>query len=99
VKLCCILQKPLVSRFRNTAGALNQSRSSPTIHYAKFAAMGHADRVVVAQQDRMVDPELARVMAGRAMSETIELHGSHAIFLSRLKDVAALIKRAAKAAE
>jgi hypothetical protein len=40
-----------------------------------------------------------RFMTGRAKSETIELPGSHAIFLSHPKEVAALIERAAKAAE
>jgi pimeloyl-ACP methyl ester carboxylesterase len=37
--------------------------------------------------------------AGRAKSETIELKGSHAIFLSHPKEVAALIEKAAQAAE
>ena len=38
-------------------------------------------------------------MAGRAKSETIELNGSHAIFISHPKEIAALIERAAKAAK
>jgi len=38
-------------------------------------------------------------MTGRAKSETIELPGSHATCLSHPKEVAALIERAAKAAE
>ena len=54
---------------------------------------------VVAQQDRMINPDLERFMTGRARSETIELPGSHAVFLSHPKEVAALIERAAKAAE
>src|SRR5580700_4565593 len=54
---------------------------------------------VVSQQDRMINPELERFMAGRAKSQTIELRGSHAIFLSHPKEVAALIETAAKAAE
>jgi pimeloyl-ACP methyl ester carboxylesterase len=54
---------------------------------------------VVAQQDRMINPDLERFMAGRAKSETIELTGSHAIFLSHPQEVAALIEKAAKAAE
>lgn len=54
---------------------------------------------VVSQQDRMINPELERFMAARAKSETIELSGSHAIFLSHPKEVAALIERAAKAAK
>ena len=53
---------------------------------------------VVAQQDRMINPELERFMSRRAKSETIELPGNHAIFLSHPKEVAALIEKAAKAA-
>jgi len=54
---------------------------------------------VVATQDRMINPELERFMSKRAKSETIELAGSHAIFLSHPKEVAALIEKAAKAAQ
>ena len=53
---------------------------------------------VVSQGDRMINPDLERFMAGRAKSHTIELSGSHAIFLSHSKEVAALIETAAKAA-
>jgi pimeloyl-ACP methyl ester carboxylesterase len=52
---------------------------------------------VVAQQDRMINPDLERFMSRRAKSETIELPGSHAIFLSHPKEVAALIEKAAEA--
>jgi pimeloyl-ACP methyl ester carboxylesterase len=54
---------------------------------------------VVSQGDHMINPELERFMAGRAKSQTIELRGSHAIFLSHPKEIAALIERAAKAAK
>src|SRR5262245_12697841 len=50
-------------------------------------------------QDRMINPELMRFMSQRAKSETVELPGSHAIFLSHSKEVAALIEKAAKAAQ
>jgi pimeloyl-ACP methyl ester carboxylesterase len=53
---------------------------------------------IVAQQDREINPDLERFMSRRAKSETIELPGNHAIFLSRPKEVAALIEKAAKAA-
>jgi pimeloyl-ACP methyl ester carboxylesterase len=53
---------------------------------------------IVAQQDREINPDLERFMSSRAKSETIELPGNHAIFLSRPKEVAALIEKAAKAA-
>jgi pimeloyl-ACP methyl ester carboxylesterase len=51
---------------------------------------------VVAKQDRMINPELERFMTNRAKSETIELPGSHAVYVSHAKDVAALIEKAAK---
>jgi hypothetical protein len=38
-------------------------------------------------------------MAKRAQSQVIELPGSHAIFLSHAREVAALIERAAKTAK
>jgi len=53
---------------------------------------------VIAKQDRMINPELERFMSKRAQSETIELAGSHAIFLSHAREVAALIEKAASAA-
>jgi pimeloyl-ACP methyl ester carboxylesterase len=53
---------------------------------------------VVAKDDRMINPDLERFMTGRAKSGTIELPGSHAVFLSHPKAVAALIEKAARAA-
>ena len=50
-------------------------------------------------QDREIDPQLLRFMATRAKSETIELAGSHALFYTHAKEVAALIEKAAKGAE
>jgi pimeloyl-ACP methyl ester carboxylesterase len=52
---------------------------------------------VVAQQDRMINPDLERFMYKRSHTQTIELPGSHAIFLSHPAEVAALIEKAAKA--
>jgi pimeloyl-ACP methyl ester carboxylesterase len=54
---------------------------------------------VVATQDRMINPDLERFMAKRAQSQVIELPGSHAIFLSHAREVAALIEKAAMAAK
>jgi pimeloyl-ACP methyl ester carboxylesterase len=54
---------------------------------------------VIPQQDRMINPDLQRFMTKRAKSETVELPGSHAIFLSHASEVAALIEKAAKAAK
>jgi pimeloyl-ACP methyl ester carboxylesterase len=53
---------------------------------------------VVAKDDRMINPELERFMAKRAKSDMIELPGSHAVFVSHPAEVAALIEKAAKAA-
>ena len=53
----------------------------------------------VGSEDREIDPELLRFMARRAKSETIELTGSHALFITRAREVAALIEKAAKAAQ
>jgi pimeloyl-ACP methyl ester carboxylesterase len=58
---------------------------------------GKPSYAVIAQQDRMINPDLERFMTRRAKSETIELAGSHAIYLSHAKEVAALIEKAAKA--
>jgi pimeloyl-ACP methyl ester carboxylesterase len=54
---------------------------------------------VIPQQDREINPELERFMSVRAKSETIELPGSHAIFLLHPKAIAALIEKAARAAQ
>ena len=55
---------------------------------------------VIPMQDRMINPDLERFMTKRAKSqEVIELPGSHAIFLSHAREVAALIEKAATAAE
>jgi pimeloyl-ACP methyl ester carboxylesterase len=52
---------------------------------------------LVASRDRNINPDLERTMAKRAGSETIEVPGSHAVYVSKPKDVARLIERAAKA--
>jgi len=54
---------------------------------------------VISKQDRMINPDLERFMAKRAQSQVIELPGSHAIFLSHAREVAALIEKAATAAK
>lgn len=54
---------------------------------------------IVAEQDRMINPDLERFMTRRAKSQTIELPGSHAVFLSHPQEVAAEIEKAARAAD
>jgi pimeloyl-ACP methyl ester carboxylesterase len=52
---------------------------------------------LVATRDHNINPDLERTMAKRAGSEIIEVPGSHAVYISKPKDVARLIERAAKA--
>jgi hypothetical protein len=52
---------------------------------------------LVATRDRNINPDLERSMAKRAGSETIEVSGSHAVYVSKPEDVARLIERAARA--
>jgi len=52
---------------------------------------------LIASRDRNINPDLERSMAKRAGSETIEVPGSHAVYVSKPEDVARLIERAAKA--
>src|ERR1700722_7258255 len=54
---------------------------------------------VIPSKDRQINPELERFMAGRAKSKTLELPGSHVIFLLHPKEVAALIEKAARTAK
>jgi pimeloyl-ACP methyl ester carboxylesterase len=53
----------------------------------------------VATQDREINPDLERFMAKRAGSTTIEVKGSHAIYMSQPAAVAKLIEQAAKDAK
>jgi pimeloyl-ACP methyl ester carboxylesterase len=52
---------------------------------------------LVASRDHNINPDLERKMAKHAGSETIEVPGSHAVFMSKPDEVARLIERAAKA--
>ena len=51
---------------------------------------------LVATEDRMIPPAAQRVMAKRAGSTVVEEKGSHAIYVSQPKAVAALIAKAAE---
>jgi pimeloyl-ACP methyl ester carboxylesterase len=53
----------------------------------------------VATEDREINPDLERFMAKRAGSTTIEVRGSHAIYMSQPAIVAKLIERAARDAK
>ena len=51
---------------------------------------------LVATEDRMIPPPAQRMMAKRAGAALVEVAGSHAIYVSKPKDVAALIEKAAQ---
>jgi hypothetical protein len=52
---------------------------------------------LIATLDHNINPDLERRLAKRAGSETIEVPGSHAVYVSKPEDVARLIELAAKA--
>lgn len=52
--------------------------------------------MLVAGNDKTINPDLERWYAARAKSDTVEVPGaSHAVYVSRPKEVAALIEKAA----
>ena len=53
---------------------------------------------LVATEDRMIPPPAQRFMSKRIGATVVETAGSHAIYVSRPKDVAAVIERAAREA-
>ena len=53
---------------------------------------------LVATEDRMIPPPAQRLMAQRTGATVVEVSGSHAVYVSRPNDVAALIAKAAKGA-
>jgi hypothetical protein len=50
---------------------------------------------LVAADDRMIPPPAQRAMATRAGAKVTEVPGSHAVYVSRLQEVAVLIANAA----
>jgi pimeloyl-ACP methyl ester carboxylesterase len=52
---------------------------------------------LVATEDKMIPPPAQHFMSKRAGSTVVEVKGSHAIYVSQPKAVAAIIERAAKA--
>lgn len=54
---------------------------------------------LVTTQDRMIPPSVQRMMAKRSGARTIEVDSSHAVMLSRPREVAAFIESAAVAAK
>ena len=54
---------------------------------------------LVATEDRMIPPAAQRAMSKRAGSTVVEVSGSHAVYVSRPAEVAALIEEAVAAAK
>lgn len=54
---------------------------------------------IVATEDRAINPDLERSMYQRSRSTTIEIKGSHVIYMSQPKAVAAFIEKAATEAK
>jgi pimeloyl-ACP methyl ester carboxylesterase len=50
---------------------------------------------LVATEDRMIPPDAQRAMARRTGSSVVEVSGSHAVYVSQPRAVAALIETAA----
>jgi hypothetical protein len=87
-----------VSRFM----AISQVPVSGEAFNAKATAAAWKQKpsyAVIPTQNRMINPDLERFMTKRAQSQVVELPGSHAIFLSHAREVAALIEKAATAAK
>jgi pimeloyl-ACP methyl ester carboxylesterase len=51
---------------------------------------------MVATEDRAINPEQERMMAKRARAKTIEVRGSHVVYMSHPQETAKLIKEAAR---
>ncbi|HEV8201501.1 MAG TPA: alpha/beta hydrolase [Candidatus Polarisedimenticolia bacterium] len=68
--------------------ALNGAVSEP-------AWKGKPSFYLVATDDRMIPPDAQRTMARRAGATMVEVKGSHSVYVSQPKAVAALIERAA----
>jgi|SRR5580704_13943736 pimeloyl-ACP methyl ester carboxylesterase len=82
--------------------AISQAPIAESTFGAKVTVAAWKERpsyAVIPKQDRLINPELHRFMTKRAGAQTIELQGSHAIFLSQPKEVAALIEKAARASK
>ena len=53
---------------------------------------------IVATEDKSINPDIQRNMYKRSNTKTIEIKGSHVVFISHAKEVAAFIIQAAEEA-
>ncbi len=64
-------------------------------HFTEAAWKTKPSWAIVATEDKSIDPGLERTMYKRAGSKVTELTGSHVVFMSKPKEVAAVIEAAA----
>jgi pimeloyl-ACP methyl ester carboxylesterase len=81
----------LVSVFLGAVQALSGAITTP-------AWQAKPSWYLVAKGDKLIPPAAQRTMAKRARATTVEAAGSHAIYVSKPAEIAALIEQAAKAA-
>ena len=88
-----------VSLLSSAPAANNDMRATQDdFLYLDPAAWHHKKSwALVATRDHNINPDLERKMAKRAGSQTIEVPASHAVYVSKPRDVASLIEQAAKA--
>ncbi|MVT01938.1 alpha/beta hydrolase [Enterobacter sp. 10-1] len=83
-------------------GAQSQIPTSPTSLGAVVTQAAWRTKpswYMVAKADKIINPDLERMYAKRAKSHTVEVDGSHSVFQSHPKEVAALIEQAANGAQ
>ena len=79
-----------------TADEPHEKPQTKNARKAQSTTEGKKKRKLVAGSDRTISPDLERWYAKRAKSHTVEVPGaSHAVYVSRPKEVAALIEDAA----
>ena len=89
------IAKPVANFMAHSQMMLAQAAGSAPVTAAAWRQK--KSWALVATRDHNINPDLERSMAKRAGSETIEVPGSHAVYISKPDDVAHLIERAAKA--
>ncbi len=81
---------------RSQVGLSVKCAGAPAMHPAWKTKPSWA---IVAKEDRSINPDLERSMYKRSGATTTEVAGSHVIYISQAKTVAAVIEQAANAAK
>lgn len=79
--------------FASQGPIAGQSFVTPLTQAAWKTKPSHA---IVAIEDKSINPDIQRFMYKRAGAKVTELHGSHALFISKAQEVADTIEAAAK---